>query len=77
MWNEFINCTIDNEDWFQTHVGPEDSESALCAIADSNADKRSGNYVFCTIYDFYLQFKFFSVYCVLHFIIKFAYGKVL
>lgn len=59
MWNEFINCTIDNEDWFQTHVGPEESESALCAITDSNTDKRSGKYIlcFCTIYDLYLQFK--------------------
>lgn len=50
MWNEFINCTIDNEDWFQAHVGPEDSESALCAIADSNTDKRNGNYILCFLY---------------------------
>ena len=54
MWNEFINCTIDNEDWFQKNVGPEDSEG-VHAITDSNTDKRNGNsilylYIICSLH---------------------------
>lgn len=42
MWNEFINCTLDNEDWFQKHVGPKESEHSDTKI-DPNSDGRSGN----------------------------------
>ncbi|XP_035207547.1 R3H domain-containing protein 4-like [Stegodyphus dumicola] len=37
IWSEFINCTKDNEDWFQKNVIVEDTE-----VADAHDDSHDG-----------------------------------
>ncbi|XP_054717964.1 R3H domain-containing protein 4-like [Uloborus diversus] len=39
LWNEFINCTKNNEDWFQKHIGTENIDDSE-QVMDENSDKR-------------------------------------